>query len=308
MSSHPFALPTVDGYEISVDTYLKQPTRITKMLEDLTLQRFISEYIFSKGGKPSGGAVIYDEITANDLYMNQDVSEVEASGEFPRLDGARLAPKIARVHLYGGEVEISDRARIRNDQRAFARDITRLSNTLVRKINERAVAALELALTVHTAQATTMGALSLDGWGTVAAAAGRQTGLGGAFATLDLPDALFSAVQLQADTQELGVEYNTLLLNPVDANNLRRSYGGLKGLTEVLGEAGLEMVKSNRVTSGTCYFLAKQQVGGMVLEEGMTTKTYREDRHQREVVQSYVVPGFYIDNPTAVMKVTGLGA
>lgn len=307
-SSHPFAAPTVSGNTISVDTYLKQPTRITKMLEDLTLQRFVSEYIFSKGPKPSGGAVIYDEITANDLYLDDDVQRIEPSGQFPRLDGSRLAPKVAKVSKYGGEVEIAWEARDRNDQRAFSRDITRLSNTIVRKINTQAIAALDAALAIHTAQATTMGALGLDGWATGAAATGVVTGMGTAFAQIDRPDALFSAVQLLADVQELGIEYNCLLVNPTQTAQMSRIYGGAKNLRDVLGEAGMALVKSNRVTAGTGYFVAQGQVGGMGLEQPLATRVYTEDRHQRDVVQSSVIPLFYIDNPTAIVKVTGLGA
>lgn len=320
MSSHPFDAPTVSGTKITIDTYLKQPTRITKMLMDLTQEKFISDQIFSSAGGVTGGAVIYDEITSNDLYLNKDVPEVAASGEFPRLQGSALAPKVANVHLYGGEIEISDRARIRNDQRAFARDVTRLSNTIVKKINQVAVDVLEASLVAHPAQATTVSALSLDGWDTIAAKSGIKTGWSadapdpsgssdpvvGLYTFAQRPEALFSAVQLQADTQELGVVYDRLIVNPMQANALRTIYG--RDLNAVLADNGLTLVKSNRVANGTAYFAAFQQVGGMALEEPLKTKTYREDRHQRDVVQSWVVPAFYVDNPTAVVKVTGLNA
>ena len=314
MASHPLAAPTVNGSgQILVEQYLKQPTRITRMIEDLTLDRFLSDFLFSKGPKVVGGALIYDEAVGPDeatkyLKAGDDVHEIAPSGQFPRFETSdAAAPKVAKVQKYGGEVEIAWEAKTRNDQRAFARDITRLSNTIVRKINTVAMATLDTALAAHPSQSTTLGALGLSGWATIAAASGGiQTGMNGTFAVMKRPDALFAAVQLQADTQEMGVTYDTLLINPIDAGRLRDIYGS--DVNKVLADSGLTLVKTTRVAAGTAYFAAKGQVGGIALEQPLATRVYVEDRHQRDVVQSSVIPLFYVDNPTAVLKVTGLGA
>ena len=203
MASHPLAAPTVNGNgQILVEQYLKQPTRITRMIEDLTLDRFLSDYLFSKGPRVVGGALIYDEVTAPDeaakyLKSGDDVQEIAPSGQFPRFETAdAAAPKVAKVHKYGGEVEIAWEAKTRNDQRAFARDITRLSNTIVRKINDVALATLDTALAAHPAQATTIAALGFEGWSTIASMSGGiQTGMDTAFAVTKRPDALFAAIQ-----------------------------------------------------------------------------------------------------------------
>lgn len=314
MASHPFAAPTVnpDG-SISVARYLKEPTRITRMVEDLTLGKFLSDYLFGPGPKPSGGAIVYDEVVAPDeaskyLQGGQDVQEIAPSGQFPRFETSdEETAKVAKVAKYGGEVEIAWEAKTRNDTRAFARDITRLSNTIVKKINTRAIETLDAALAAHPSQVTNAAALGFESWADIAAKSGGiQTGMNGTFAVTKRPDALFAAVQLQADVQDMGVEYNILLANPIQAGQLREIYG--RDLAEILREAGLTLIKTNRVPNGTAYFAQQGQVGGIGLEQPLATRTYTEDRHQRDVVQSSVIPVFYVDNPTAVLKVEGLNA
>ena len=83
--AHPLAPPTVSGTSITVDTMLKQPTRITRLLMDMTLQRFVADRIFASAGGVTGGSVIYDSLEANDLYMSRDVERVAPGAEFPIL-------------------------------------------------------------------------------------------------------------------------------------------------------------------------------------------------------------------------------
>ena len=81
--SHPLGAPTISGTEITVDQYSNQPTRVTRLVADLTLQRFLLERLFTRGGGITGGAVVYDEITENDIYAIRDVETVESGEEFP---------------------------------------------------------------------------------------------------------------------------------------------------------------------------------------------------------------------------------
>src|SRR3954465_11831237 len=68
--AHPLGPPTISGTKISVDLMLKQPTRITRMIMDMTAQRFVADRIFASGGGVTGGAVVFDSVEANDLYAN----------------------------------------------------------------------------------------------------------------------------------------------------------------------------------------------------------------------------------------------
>ena len=53
---HPLGPPTLSGNELTIDTMLNQPTRITNMIMDLSLQRFIIDRIFASAGGVTGGA------------------------------------------------------------------------------------------------------------------------------------------------------------------------------------------------------------------------------------------------------------
>jgi hypothetical protein len=68
---HPLGAPTVSGTEITVDTLSKQPTQVTKMVMDLTLQRFLLDRLFTSAGGVTGGAVLYDQVTENNLYHSR---------------------------------------------------------------------------------------------------------------------------------------------------------------------------------------------------------------------------------------------
>src|SRR4051812_7030082 len=64
--SHPFGPPVVSGTTVTVDQMLKSPTRITRMIMDITRERFIADRIFASGGGVTGGAVVYDQAQANE--------------------------------------------------------------------------------------------------------------------------------------------------------------------------------------------------------------------------------------------------
>src|SRR5881392_1965989 len=140
---HPLGPPTISGTTITVDTMLNQPTRITRMIMDLSLQRFIADRIFTSGGGVTGGAVIYDRVTANQLYATRDVERVAPGNEVPEITGDRLVPSVAEVEKWGGKVYITDEARQRNNSANFTNLVRQLTNTIVRKINARAIATLE---------------------------------------------------------------------------------------------------------------------------------------------------------------------
>jgi hypothetical protein len=53
-TTHPLGPPTVSGTSITVDTMLQQPTRVTRMIMDLTLERFVADRLFSSGGGVTG--------------------------------------------------------------------------------------------------------------------------------------------------------------------------------------------------------------------------------------------------------------
>jgi hypothetical protein len=79
--------------------------------------------------------------------------------------GSRRAPKVAEVEKWGGKFWVSIEARDRNDVSVFTRNVRQLANTIVRKINMRAVEVLEAAV-----QAAPTRQVTGNSWGAVVTA------------------------------------------------------------------------------------------------------------------------------------------
>lgn len=294
-AAHPLGPPSVSNTLITVDTMLANPTRVTRFIQDLTLQRFIADRIFSSAGGVTGGAVIYDQATTNELYSNRDVEKVAPGNEFPIVGAERLNPQVAEVEKWGGKVYITDEAKQRNDTALFTREITRLANTIVRKVNQRAIEVLAAAISASGQSAANAG-----NWSTVVLDGNSPT------APSARPSADFANTQLAADLQELGVVYDLWLVNPQELAALRIAYGDK--LPALLADYGITMYASNRVTAGKAYAIASGQVGEMRLEQPLTTETWREEKTERTWVQSSVRPVMYVTDPFAAREITGLAS
>lgn len=293
--AHPLAAPTVTGDTVTVDVMLQQPTRITAFLLDLTLARFVMDRIFSSDGGVTGGAVVYDSITENELYLDRDVEPVAPGAEFPVVTSSRRAPKVAEVEKFGGKYFFTDEARDRNDQSAFRNENIKLGNTIVRKINARAVEVMEAAITANGGLSEFVG----NDWSAAIPGGSNPTIPSGT------PAANFAQAQLLSDQRELGIRYNIAIVNPVQLNELRLFYGGSLG--QMLADNGYdEVYASNRVAVGTAYFVAEGQLGEMRLEQPLATETWRDANTQRTWVQSSVRPVMFVNNPFAVVRATGL--
>lgn len=291
----PLAVPTVAGTTLTVETALQQPTRVTRRIADLTLQNFIVSRIFAPGGSVSGGAVIYDQATLNELYLDRDVERVDPGQEFPLVGSSRPTPKVAEVEKYGGKFYVTDEARDRNDVAYFNNQVTMLGNTIVRKVNTRTVAELDGAITALGGAGTFAG----HNWGTVVTGGSSQTN------ATSWPAADIANAQLLADVDELGVTYDLWIVNPMQKFQFNVTYGDKAA--QVLDSLGIrEMYASNRVANGTAFAVASGQVGELRLEQALRTETDREVKNERTLVQSSIRPVMYVTNPFSIKKVTGL--
>lgn len=291
--AHPLGPPTLSSNTISVDLALKQPTRVTRMLMDITKQRFILDRVFASAGGVTGGAVVYDQQTQNEIYLARDVQKVEPGSEFPIVTSDRLAPNVAYVEKWGGKIFITREARTRNDSTYFTNEVRKLANTIVRKLNQKAIDVLDTSITA------TSQSFSGRDWTDVVVGGADQS-------SAELwPSRDFIHAQTLADEDELAVNIDTWLINPAQYESLAIIYGAQLG--DVLASFGIgELYSSNRVTAGTAYALAKGQVGEMRLEEPLQSESWYEERTQRTWLQSFVLPVMYVTNPYSVFKVTGL--
>lgn len=293
-SAYPYASPSVNGSEITVQQLLDEPTRITRYLSDIQLRGLVASRIFSSPTGVSGGAVIYDQLTLNDLFSTRDVQNVEPGAEFPIITSDNPTPLVASVEKYGGKFFVTDEARDRNDGGVIQREGRKLINTIMRKTDQKAIATLEAAISANATQTVTG-----VNWNSVVTA-GTSASNASAYPAADL-----SKVQLLADTQELGAEFNLWIVNPAQKAQFDLVYG--TGGAEVLNAYNVDMVASNRVAAGTAYVVEEQQVGEIRVEKPLSTETWRDaNGRQRTWVQSDMRPVMYVTNPFSVVKVTGL--
>jgi len=294
---HPLGPPTVSGTSYTVDIALNQPTRITQMIMDLTLQRFIADRVFTSAGGVTGGAVVYDVLTTNELYLDRDVKQVAPGDEFPLVTGTRLAPKVAEPEKWGGKYFMTREAIKRNNVSQFTMRTRQLGNTVVRKINQIAIAELDAAITTYGQSVVG------NSWADVITA-------GSSASNFNLWPAFdFMNIQTLSDNDELGVVIDLWLLNPQEWLRLGSIYG--QGLLDILASAGLSIFVSPRVTAGEAYALASGMVGEMRVEFPLETETAVEGAptlRQRTWVQTSVSPVMFVTNPYSVYKVTGLAA
>jgi len=291
---HPLGPPTISGTNITVDLMLQQPTRITRMIMDLTLQRFIADRVFASAGGVQGGAVIYEEAVMNELYLARDIERVEPGMEFPIVTSERRVPKVAPVEKWGGKVWISDEARDRNMSASFTNQIRQLGNTVVRKLNQRAIEVLEASI---AASGQTVAGRN---WSAYAGLTPNTT----AFNAGPLRD--FALAQQMAEEDELGVVYTLWIINPQEYTNLVVGAGGPANFQALLSAMNISIYVSNRVTPGTAYVVAGTTTGEMRVEKPLGTVTWREEGRERTWVQASVRPVMYVTNPYAVLKFTGL--
>jgi hypothetical protein len=289
---HPLGPPTLANTTYTVDWALNNPTRVTQTLMDLTLQRFFADRVFTNAGGVTGGAVIYDVLLVNELYATRDFEMIAPGSEFPIVTTQRVAPAVAQVEKWGAKFYMTIEARQRNQIAVYTRQIRQMANTLVRKINQRAVDTLDAAITAYSR--TTAG----NNWTTVV-----TTGSSASNAPL-WPARDFARVTQLAEQDELGYEYNLWIMNPQEYFNLATIYGNFLG--DILASTGYDVFVTNRVTAGTAYVISEGNVGEMRIEQPLMTESWYEEETQRFWTQSSVRPLWFVDQPYGVIKVTGL--
>lgn len=290
-----FLAPTLTGRQLTVDSAMSSPTILRNRIAALTDRQLIVDKLFSVVGAPvTGGGVLYSALTAADMVMPRDVEHRAPGGQYPVTAGEVPEPKLAPVEDFGGKFPVLDEHLSRNDVSYFDNQVTRLSNTIVRKVDERAIAYVESAIA------------ALGGSGVVPGHDWGATILDGSTPTApsDRPTADFAAVQLAADLEELGAVYDTVLVNPAQRADLATVYG--KDLAAVLASAGLELFVSPAVTAGTAYAVVKGGVGTIHFEHGLTVEQIPDRQHRQTFVQAFVAPSFVVSNPGNVKKLTGL--
>ena len=293
---YPLGAPEVVGDEITVDLMLNEPERITQAIIDLTALRLtLVTEMFATPQGARGGAVIFQVLDENAAFTERDVEYVEPANEFPLITGERQPPRTARIAKYGGKDFITDEARDRNDIRVFAQLAQKMANTMVRKTHQRGVDVVNAAIAEFGR--TEAG----NNWSAVVVGGSGQT------TSSAWPDDDFGAAIEKAELDELGYVYDGVGLHPSQMRSLRNIYASTAGGAErIFSDYGLTPNVSTRWPIGTATFYARGMVGGIRTEKPLGTETWREPSTQRTWAQIDARNLFFVDQPLALYRLTGL--
>lgn len=291
----PFPQPpgTVDAQgNVTVRALLNNPLRVQRIVRNMANERFVADLVFGPGPNATGGAVLYDQVSANDLYLARDVQTIEPGGQYPTLTDEAPVPKMAAVAKWGGRVFVTDEARDRNRWDTAARQLTKLVNTIVRKVDAVAILALRAAPTRVMVGAD---------WSVLANDPLAQ---------------LIDAIAL-VNGAGLGYEVDTVVLHDNQAADLLKRKDFRDNLGPSAQEAivrnanlgrilNLDFVKTDRLNPGEAFLLQRRIVGSIHDEAPLATKTYRQEDSDKTWVQGSrrLVPT--VTDPLAVVHLTGI--
>lgn len=292
-SPFPPAPPTVAGTNITVNAFLQTPTRVQRAIEALTLQRFIADAIFAGGPAVAGGSVMYDQMLGpDDIFTAREVQEIEPGSEFPILNTGERMPLVAVARKYGGEIMLTDEAIRRDNRPLLAREMTRLRNTIIRRVDTVAMAALGAAPVQTMVASGDWSLAATDIVADLATAAGMVSRL------------------------DMGYVADTVLVNPDqtldlmkdkdlrDAMPRERTDGLIR--TGNLGRVlGLDFIESNRVAAGTVWVLQRRIAGSISDEVPLYARPIRDDRRETTFIHGARVVVPYVTDPKAVVRITG---
>lgn len=289
-------IPALSGRTLTVDVALRQPTiirdRIARLADD---QILLPKFFRTHGAKVEGGGLLYSVVQASDFFTT-DIEKRSPGAEYKVVEGVEAEPRLAVVEDWGGRFQVTDEQLSRNDVNYLDQQVTQLANTIARRLDTRAVAALQAANVATFTPAAGWDALTF---------VGPETGL---TPSGDRPTAHFAEVREMADLEELGVVHDTLIVHPEQARQLRTAYA--EALDDMLASAGFTngMFSNPRIPAGTAFVAQGGMVGTVGFEAALTVEVYDDRSTRSRWVQAFAVPAFAVDRPFAAKKITGLSA
>lgn len=292
---YPLGSASVSGNNLTVDLMLKEPTRINAYLSDIALKGYFAERIFANGGGVSGGSLVYTQLTSNDLFPNRGGQKVAPGAEFPEVTFDRPEPKTAQVEKFGGKFRVTDEAKDRNDLSQIQSEGIKLGNDVQRWLHARALVELEASIAAVGSPLQITGTSWADATALTISTENKAA----------LPAADLAEIRKRGLVNELGSDYNLLVINPQEFANLSIIYGNAEAWLQA---QGFSVAVSNAVDAGTAYAVQEGTVGQVRYEQPLKTVTYRDDSTESTIVQTSIRPVFCVTNPYNALKISGLAA
>ena len=252
MSIYPPAPPTVSGDLTTINRFLSSPAAVTQRLRELTMQRFIADFLLAERTPAPSGTIQVESFEP--LYLATDPRPVNPGSEYPRGSETRPTTTLASVTKWGQELPLTDEAISRYRTNSVDRVLRKLANNTVRTVDTTTLAVVAAAVTQTQA--------AVASWATTATAR--------PFLDIMLAKAVI-------DTRDEGFVADTVVLTPIlfarladlVTNILPREGGdGVVATGNIPEFAGLTFVTSTRLpVSSQPLVCDRQLLGGMAFED-----------------------------------------
>jgi hypothetical protein len=250
----PAGTPTLSGDLLSISRFLASPTAIARRLRDFRDLRFVSDQILTQRFRSSGGAVL---VTQSEPFVNPRAVESVAPGsEYPMSPTQLGTAVIAQVQKWGQATEVTDEEITRSvfGGAVVDRALRKTINTVIRQVDQVALAAVAAAVTQTRAATAT--------WSTLATA--------NPFYDIQNAVADIYALNLgyNPDTVLMGdLKYAQLTANPIVSNLLRREATDNPIYTGTIDQiSNLTIVRSPNLPTNDVWVIDSTQLGGMADE------------------------------------------
>lgn len=290
-------VPTISSNQMSMSALLKQPSQINNIIAKLAEDTLIIDAFFRPtGNKVQGGGLLFDVLLHGGNFSVRDV-EPRAPGAEYVITHADVVRDLATPQDWGAKIFYLDEELDRYDTTVLGTKIVTLANTLVKKIDQLAISAIEAALAKYS-----IASVPGHDWGDLVTV-GPATDI---TPNSERPVADIASAALLVRVEDLGIkDPDTLILHPQQYMALQVGYGAeLKAVLEGLGITRVRT--SMQVANGTAYIVSSGSAGVMGFSTPLTTETIPDRDHRRTWVQSYAEPAFAVPTPGAVRKITGL--
>ncbi|HET6154354.1 MAG TPA: hypothetical protein VFE15_15525 [Marmoricola sp.] len=145
MPTYPAPPPTLTGDVETISRFLNSPTDVQRRVRDISLNRYLTDFIFPGRIEASGGAILYE--IAEGQFLAKDPEAVNPGAQYTRTTEVRGTAAIAAVKKWGEDVPLTDEQIKRMKGLALNRTLTKLANTMIKKVDSVAMAAAGAAIT-----------------------------------------------------------------------------------------------------------------------------------------------------------------
>lgn len=278
---------------VSVSRFLKNTPVVEKTLTNMVAQRMFAEKLFSAGPRTESGSVAYTQLTSEgSYYTNRDVEQIAPGEEFPSVGMDEETLNTAVVAKWGGQMEFPYETVDRDRRDLLGKGLVRLANTIARKVDTQALAALAAA-PIQTAAAS-------GDWST---------------ANTDILGDLQTAISA-IENLDMGYSPNMVILNVAQALDIRKdadiraampretTSDNFLWARDLDGIAGLSYYVTNRCPAGTVYVVQGGMVGSISDERPFYTRVVNKELTEEWVVMAARMFVPFVTDPKCCFKIT----